>query len=329
MTISYENFSTFAEVETLYKNVKPMAGRMNKGKNIRPLASRKRSWEQVVKISNNCYVLENRYGWDNLERLYKEKKYSLVTAPIVWRKHRDGTETVTVSNGVGPYAHTSHYSFLERFLPIGLRLRIANGKQFINMASTKNHEPPHDLTPVSEEYYLAKRHIDLRKGDRRIFKQVDDGAMRVFKRVDDGARLIFKRVSRSRYEFVKGGKPIPKAPRKIVNKKLKSKYKKYIEEFYNYSCSMKPILKFTPRYNGEHGEYGWQKCYESKQEVNADIGWHDEILREIIKDPDHKYKLNLVIDFLNYAQDISDRKKFREVYNRWINKNLGFIQEKR
>lgn len=318
MTMSYENFSTFAEVEALYKNVQPMGGR-NKGKNIRPLATRTRSYEQVVKISNNCYVLENRYGCYNLKKLYKEKKYSLVTAPIMWRKHRDGTETVTISNGVGKYAHTGHYSFLERFLPLGLKFRINNGKQFIDMASIKNHEPPHDLTPVTEEYYLAKRHIDLQRNRISSKKSARD----------DGARLIFKRASTCRYEYVDGGKPIPKAPRKIVNKKLKDKYKKYIEEFYNYSCSMKRILKFTHKYNGEDGEYSWQKCYESKQEVDRDIGWYDENIREIIKDPDHKYKINLVVEFLSTAQDISERKQFRAAYNRWVNRNLGFIQEKR
>jgi hypothetical protein len=324
MTISYENFSSFEEVETLYNNVIPMGGKNKKSMNIKPLATRSRSWEQIVKISKNCYVLEYRYGYDNLEKKYKEKEYSLLSAPIVWRKLRDGTETVTISNGIGNYAHNGHYSFLERFLPLGLSFRIEYGKQFIVMSSAKNHEPPHDLTPIKEEYYLAKRDAKV----RHLHYQV--GKEDVLKLRDDGARLTFKRITgKPRYEFVDGGKPIPKAPRKIVNKNLKAKYKKNIEDFYGYVCAMKPILKCTHRYKGENGEYGWRECNESKNEVTREMGWYDEKIREIIKDPNHKFKLNLVVQFLNKAQDITEPKRFRATYNRWINEELGFIKEKR
>lgn len=318
MTMTYENFSSFEEVETLYKYTIPMGGKNKTGKNIKPLATRSRSWEQIVKISKNCYVLENRYGYDNLEKKYKEKEYSLLTAPIVWRKHRDGTETVTISNGIGNYAHNGHYSFLDRFLPFGLTLKIQNGKQFIVMSSAKNHEPPHDLTPIKEEYYLAKRYVKMRPYSAQLNWR------------DDGARLTFKRITgKPRYEFVSGGKPIPKAPRKIVNKNLKAKYKKNIEDFYGYVCAMKPILKFTTSYLGEDGEYGWKKCYESKYEVSTEMGWSGEKIREIIKDPNHKFKLNLVIQFLNMTQNVHEPKEFRSSYNRWINRELGFIKEKR
>ena len=315
--MSYENFSSFSEVEALYKNVIPMSGKNKKSMNIKPLAARSRSWEQVVKISKSCYVLENRYGYDNLEEAYKERKYSLLTAPIVWRKLRDGTETVTISNGIGNYAHNGHYSFLERFLPTGLNFCLKNGKQFIVMWSAKNHEPPHDLTPIKEEYYLAKREAKVSHHWR--------GKMR-----DDGARLTFKRIAdTNRYEYVDGGKPIPKPLRKVVNKNLKAKYKKNIEEFYRYTCAMKSMLKFTSSYRGEDGEYGWHKCIEIKQEVTREMGWYDEKLREIIKDPNHKFKLNLVVQFLKKAQNITEPKQFRATYNRWINKELGFIKEKR
>jgi hypothetical protein len=43
MTMSYENFSSFAEVEALYKNVVPMGGKNRRGMNIKPLATRSRS----------------------------------------------------------------------------------------------------------------------------------------------------------------------------------------------------------------------------------------------------------------------------------------------
>lgn len=320
MTMSYENFSSFSEVEALYNNVIPMGGKNKKGMNIKPLAARSRSWEQVVKISKSCYVLEHRYGYDNLEEKYKERKYSLLTAPIVWRKLRDGTETVTISNGIGNYAHNGHYSFLERFLPTGLNFCLKNGKQFIVMWSAKNHEPPHDLTPIKEEYYLAKRKAGLGRAYSNYLKRMRD----------DGARLTFKRIADTcRYEYVSGGKPIPKPPRKVVNKNLKAKYKKNIEEFYRYTCAMKSMLKFTSSFLGEDGEYGWQKIFEMQQEVKREMGWYDEKLREIIKDPNHKFKLNLVVHFLNLAENITEPKRFRATYNRWINRELGFIKEKR
>lgn len=315
MSMSYKNYSSFAEVEKLYNDVKPIGGKYKTGKDIRPLASRNRSWEQIVKVSKNCYVLECRFGYDNLTEIYKEKRYYLLTAPIMWCKHKDGTETVTISNGIGNCAHTGHYSFLDRFLPFGLALKIQNGKQFIVMSSAKNYEPPHHLTPIKEEYYLAKRDSKMR---------------RIGKVRDDGARLTFKRIANTtRYEYVDGGKAIPKPPRKTVNKKLKAKYKKYIEEFYNYAYAMKPILQFTNSYAGKDGEYGWKNCYESRQEVNTEMRWSYESLRNIIKDPDHKFKLNLVIQFLNMTQNVHEPKEFRSSYNRWINRELGFIKEKR
>ena len=318
MPISFKNYSSFAEVEKLYNDVKPMVGKNNKGLDIRPLACRKRSWERIVKVSKDCYVLECRFFNDNLTKIYKEKKTYLLTAPIVWRKHRDGTETVTISNGIGQDAHNSHYSFFDRFLPTGLGLKVQNGKQFIVMSSAKNYEPPNHFVPIKEEYYLAKRDNKMHP----YFTQ--------FNGRDDGAGLTFKRITgKSRYEFVSGGKPIPKAPRKIVNKKLKAEYKKYIEEFYNYAYAMKPILQFTTSYVGGDGEYGWKNCFESRQEVNREMRWSYESLRNIIKDPDHKFKLNLVIQFLNMTQNVHEPKEFRASYNRWINRELGFIKEKR
>ena len=318
MPMSFENYSSFAEVEKLYNDVKPMGGKNKTGKDIRPLACRKRSWERIVKISKNCYVLECRFGDVNLTKLYKEKRYTLLTAPIVWRKHRDGTETVTISNGVGQGAHNSHYSFFDRFLPIGLVLKIQNGKQFIVMSSAKNYEPPHHFTPIKEKYYLAKRDVKMYPHHAK------------FNGRDDGAGLTFKRITgKSRYEFVSGGKPIPKAPRKIVNKKLKAEYKKYIEEFYNYAYAMKPILQFTDTYYGKDGVYGFKECFENRQEVIRDIAWNNESLRNIIRDPDHKFKLNLVIEFLSGTQNVHEPKKFRSSYNRWINRELGFMKEKR
>jgi len=61
--------TSFAEVENIYNNTKPMIGR-NKGKDVRPIADRKRDHERVKKISANCYALMNGGYYDDVYHWY-------------------------------------------------------------------------------------------------------------------------------------------------------------------------------------------------------------------------------------------------------------------
>ena len=138
MATPYIKPTSIAEVDNIYNNTKPMAGR-NKGKDVRPIADRKRDHERVKKISANCYALMNGGYYDDVYHYYSHhSKVGLTKAeiaalsPVVWRRHKDGTETVTIRNGIGGGCHMSHYSFLDRMIPRGMSWHIRNGKQYVN-----------------------------------------------------------------------------------------------------------------------------------------------------------------------------------------------------
>jgi len=134
MAMTYERISSFAEVESIYNNTKPMRGR-NAGKDVRPIGDRARDHERVKKISSNCYLLMNGGYYDDVYSYYGRKlgvptqAEMVALAPICWKRHKDGTETVTIRNGISDRAHMSHYSFLDRMLPRGMGFFIQNGKQ--------------------------------------------------------------------------------------------------------------------------------------------------------------------------------------------------------
>ena len=121
MAIYWTKPTTFAEVEAIYNNTKPMRGR-NKGKDVRPIGDRARDHERVKKISANCYLLMNGGYYDDVFQWYyfrgkpaaPTQTETVALAPICWKRHKDGTETITVRNGIGNGAHMSHYSFLDQ-----------------------------------------------------------------------------------------------------------------------------------------------------------------------------------------------------------------------
>ena len=122
--------SSIEQVASLYNNIKPVNSAKHRGKDTRPIASRARSWERVGKVSDNHYYLALYDEW-----------YGTIHRPIEWID-----DTCIIRNGRGESAHTSHYSFLSRFLPAGMDFFIRSGKQFIRVGGT--------------DFYLPKVHND-------------------------------------------------------------------------------------------------------------------------------------------------------------------------
>ncbi len=119
---------------------------------MRPLGDRARKQERIKKINDNCYLLMDGYysgddvfpAWYSGGNTGKPTEAEMINlAPIVWRRHRDGTTTIKVRNGTGHGAHKRRYTFLDRHGPNGIRFRMRNGKHFIGT--------------VGAEYHLAKR----------------------------------------------------------------------------------------------------------------------------------------------------------------------------
>ena len=104
---------SFDEVKAWYEKTPVLKSKQHSvEQDIRPIGKRSRKWERIIRVDPNTYVLSCGgnydpvfyWGWSD-----NEAEYPLTTeetaklAPIVWRKHKDGTETVTVRNGQGEW----------------------------------------------------------------------------------------------------------------------------------------------------------------------------------------------------------------------------------
>jgi len=322
MAMSYERISSFAEVEAIYNNTKPMRGR-NKGKDVRPIADRSRDHERVKKISSNCYLLMNGGYYDDVFKWYfyhgsgrnapnPTQAEMVALAPICWKRHKDGTETITIRNGIGNGAHVSHYSFLERMLPRTMRFIIQNGKQYVSANSGQHYLPKCMYVP---------RHVYEVDAIRSRW----NSWMRV---TDDGSSLTFFRDG-DRFTLASSERDAPKPPRILVNKKQKAKYKDAMTGYLEWISAMAPMLQVDD----------WQ--YRSGmarqiREFHNESGYYHKIppklMRDIVMKQNHPLRLAMAVDFVsNYGtirdiQSQADVKQVRTEFNRWINKHCGFTK---
>ena len=239
MALYWQNrhLMSFDKVAATYDAIKPLRGKLSDA-NVRPLGDRARKWERIKKINNNCYVLTDGYhtgddvfkSWGYNHKTGKPTEAEMINlAPIVWRRHRDGTTTIKVRNGTGQGAHNSRYSFLDRHLPNGMRFIIRNGKHFISLGHGTTYK----------EYYLAKSNTLAAWAlpeDAQRNQWTKDFTSR-----DDGVALTF-RVDDDKISFVDGGKGLPVPPKVRVDKKAKAKMKDAIAEFREWAFTMYPLL---------------------------------------------------------------------------------------
>jgi len=333
MALYWINPSDFEEVEYLYNSTKPLSGAQNNGKDIRPAGDRKRKLERVQKFSDNCYALMDGgvgdpYGWWSAYRGKISDSEVLRHAPIVWRKHKDGSQTVTIRNESGRGAHNSRYSFLERYIPHAMRFSIRNGKQFI--------------THGDKDYFLAKSntfptaYVNFTNMQMKADGCASDVKLPMTSR-DDGVALTFKRVSDGNFVLETGGKALPKPPRTLVKKAQKAKHKKAIDDFWEWATTMSPMLptddwQYTNDMRKElilyaYPEYA-DRIWFQKKDIPANIAL------EIITDYNNPMRLNMAVNFVAYsdikkAETVGDVKRVRAQYNRWINRVCGFTVTKK
>ncbi len=315
MATPYIKPTSFAEVENIYNNTKPMRGK-NKDKDVRPIADRKRDHERVKKISANCYALMNGGYYDDVYHWYyggargtPTKPEIAALSPVVWRRHKDGTETVTIRNGIGDGCHMSHYSFLDRMLPRGMGLDLRNGQQYVIANSGKHYLPKCMYVP---------RHVYDTGHKAHWMRVTDDGSALTFLREDHG----------NKFTLVGDECDAPKPPRTLVNKKQKARYKDAIASYLDWVSTMAPMLQVDD----------WQYYQEMKRQVREATGgsyWNPitpQVMRQVITKQDHPLRLAMAVDFVaNYGtirnvQSDADVKQVRAEYNRWINKQCGFTK---
>ena len=321
-TQPYIKPTSFAEVENIYNNTKPMRGK-NKGKDVRPIGDRRRDHERVKKISANCYALMNGGYYDDVFGYYYNTNTGQPTlneiaklAPVVWRRHKDGTETVTIRNGIGDGCHMSHYSFLDRMIPRGMMWHIHNGKQYICVLNDKQYYLPKCMYVPRSVWDHAKQSGWLNRGS--WMRATDDGSALTFLREDHG----------NKFTLVGDEQDAPKPPRTLVNKKQKAKYKDAMASYLDWISAMAPMLQVDD----------WAYCHEMKRQVREVTGgsyWNPitpEVMRQVITKQDHPLRLAMAVDFvasygtIRSVQSDADVKQVKAEYNRWINKTCGFTK---
>lgn len=333
MAIQWLQYNSFEYIAELYASIKPLVSKLHtREQDIRPIGDRNRKHERIAKINDNCYILQDGYhtGDDAFPAYYyrnddvtlKPTEAEIIKlAPIVWRKHRDGSQTITIRNGTGGGAHMSRYSFLDRHLPQGLEFLITNGKQFV--------------VNDANRYYLAKSNTVAEYALR------PEGKRGVMTSRDDGVSLTFKRITKYPmcFEFVSGGKAIPKPPKQIVDKKAKAKMKDDIIAFRDWASITFPMLPKNDR------EYRMRLVTELSEQTNKAFNLYTwnvvdtfagqfELSRNIISDDDHPLRLHLAYFLFSSIEDIYDedmdtaknRAYVMTTFNRRINKVCNFTK---
>lgn len=353
MALTYTNFSSFEEVVNHYEKIKPLRGKANEGEDIRPLGDRRRKWERIVKVSRNCYALTD--GWHPGDMTFpfwhaSDHEASLKDmafyAPIVWRKHRDGSVTVHLRNGWGPYNHNRRYAFLYRHTPKGLRfIQTQKGKQYISIGGL-----------YRDALYLAKgrttpkltiqEHKKIVEQQRALGHAPNSWQQKWLRWMtpnDDKATLVFKKVG-DNWEHVSGTGVSEESTTPRVDKLTKAKFRAHLSKFFEWGMVMSPLLplgdndyaremsiKFTDAVRGGMDE-AWSKPIQPK------------LVRKVIQDEDHPARLAMWVTFAHtctdgwalfnptylcqVAQTKEEVARVRSRFNQYVNKLAGFIKTK-
>ena len=351
MAMVYTNFESFAEVEAHYNSIKPLVSKCHTlEQDIRPIGDRKRKYERSKKINRNCYVMmDGYYSGDDVFRWWfmskdisntVTEKEIIRLAPIVWRRHKDGTETVKFRNGTGQSLHNGRYSFIRRNTPSGMYFNISNGKQFVNgvylAKGSSITKDDHNRKPISSGY-ASWWEVYVKECTSR-----DDGCAVTFKRVCDNPAYIT-----SDWEVQTGGKPLPKPPRTIVNKKAKSAMKEAIEAFREWGFTMYAMLpkddrEYDKRMRDETKEFVAERISNPNYYAWSLLGIfldHPQLTCEIIKDDQHPLRVHLAYgilsDFVEHTtitgqevglDDKEIRARIMSTFNQKINRTCGFLK---
>jgi hypothetical protein len=351
--------NSFDEVAAWYEKTPVLKStRHPKEQDIRPIGERRRKWERIIKVNPNTYALscgghyDPVFNWGYSDKL---KDYPLQPqdiarlAPIVWRKHKDGTETVTVRNGQGEWQHNATYSFLSRALPLELFFRInRQGRQAIyNRSEGKEYYLPKTKTVPRHVYEVYKE----RAAKQNYYKRWLDTCQPRF----DNLSLTFKRTPEGKFELV-GEAPKEMVKRTRVLKDEKSKIKSAINELYDWVVVMYPLMRSQLLWDFRDSVATRLEEIAKEHEINGfRPSWNTpfkycepELVRAIVTQPDHpmRYEFGIAAMFeindavaavqqdRNYKyNNMSDedfeklqRSRMRAAYTRWINKVAGFAK---
>jgi hypothetical protein len=344
------NLSSFDEVAKKYADTKPLVSKQHTiEQDVRPIGKRARKWERIIKVNDHCYALSCggyadpvfNWGYTDLLKVHPlTTKDIALCAPIVWRKHKDGTETITVRNGPGEWQHNQTYSFISRALPRELWFRqTREGKQYIyNRAAGQTLHLP--KTRTVPRHILEHHKQQAAKGKSSWYTK---RYLKAFQTGDDGLSVTFKRGADGRFTLV--GEPHKvMVDRTRVNKDEKREFKPHIEALYAWAQAMYPMMRDQLNWSfridmnkqldqiaAEHKIKGYVNSH-SALFLNAETS----LVRAILKDPEHVMRYGLGAAAMvclrdaegSYNGDKGDVKELakhiRARFNRWINEMAGF-----
>jgi hypothetical protein len=278
--------ATMQQVRDHYDSVKPI-----RGTNTRPIGCRGRKYEEIRKVDHNTFHF-GMLEWGGTFVPY-----------IIWEEDTKGIVTVTIMNGVGRHAHCMVYTFHDYFHPMGMRLVVDGGKQFIQTDRSDKRD------------YLPK-----------------GKSVGYDRKSDDRKPITYSRESPDK-PWVLTSKP-HLLPRKVVDKERKAQYKQGINDFVEWAWTMVPII-------GDQYKSTREPRYDRRRSVGMTAHGGYKFM-SLLVDPTSESRLDILCEFISEVHynaprhwdrelkchvgenPITDPKKFREKLNAFINKHGEF-----
>jgi len=293
----------------VFDNTKPL-----RGSTITPLGDRARKWENIHKVSADCYVLLD--NWSDPQHKgsnwYHTVEQLVELAAVKWTRNPDGSETIRIRNASGDYAHNSRYSFLQRALPHKLHFLIDSGKQYIRHDG-KRHYLPKCRTITSKMLSIYG------KGESFFCAEYDN------------LHVEFTKVVGGDWALTSESHKVP-VTRVRVNKEKKKPYKKAIVSYLEWVWTMAPLLAGDLSYKTVNNNQ--RNCARYMQDY--------DLFREALMDESIEERTYLAAVFIAYYASLGgynryysnpsmplpdvtkDSKKFRTTFNSWVNTYAGF-----
>ena len=348
------SLSTFEQVEAWYTNTKPIKSKLHTlEQDVRPIGKRGRKYERIIKISDNCYALSNGgnhdpvFCWGRNEDL---KTWPLTpngiknSAPIVWQRHKDGSETLTIRNAWGDWMAPERYSFLKRALPHGLDFIVgSNGDHFVRTRGREYYAPRTRTVPTHVYERLKEEAANIKVGPHPSKRL----AMATPKQ--DGLALTFKRDG-TRWAYV--GEPhVQTVTRKHVDRDSKKQHRAQIAKLWEWCMAMYPMMRAQMTWEIRatmHKEIAeWCKENKSKEQPRhgnynnlflSPGGAMHNLTRSILNDEDHPLRYHLGVAAMlaissalhpsswgtNRPSEEEQTAAARVAYNKWVNDMFGF-----
>jgi hypothetical protein len=304
--------STFSDVERHYNNTDVLVSKYHsRAEDVRPIDNRRRKWERIVKITDRKFELHD--GW--IDTTYATASYVKYFAkymqrpPIVWTLKKGAVDIITVRGSVSLNNDTGRHKFLRSYLPVGLAWKV--GARGIHTVEYFNSFYGRNCS-----VYLPSPTDDDDKTDYFVqFKRTD--------KYHDQCGLVWEHVA-GHYQM----------PKRRVDKEKKAALKSDIHAFFEWMCSVGPLLPM-----GHEGRHNFRRemieeCNRRKIAANFNGYAPVELAVEIVTDYNHMLRPHLAAHFLarhdiKQVSTAEERTKFKNAYNSWVNTALGLITEQR